>query len=164
MTSWLDPAIERSSGAVAEFLRELEAMLEHVRPAALDESASSASWDGRVAAVRLAHASEPDWTIWIEARHDEVVVGAAEMHEHFGAEWSGEEERPFTGVAVDFVAELLRGEVEIETTYRGRIPAAVRHRHVGEREELGYTGTIAALMFWRPRRTEVEVVDFEAGG
>lgn len=164
MTAWLDPAVERSSGPVSDFLSELKEMLEHVRPAALDEAASSAEVRGEVVEVRLVHAREPDWSIWAEAEERSIVVGVAELHEHFGPEWSGDGERAWTTVAVDFVAELLRGEIEIHTTYRGKTPAAVRHRRVGEADELGYTGTIAALVFWRPKRTEVEVVDFDAEG
>jgi hypothetical protein len=164
VTAWLDSAIERASGSVGDFLSELKRMIEHVRPAALDEARSSASADGRVAEVELVHAERPDWSVWAEAREDEIVVGVAELHEHFGAEWSADGERPFTTVAVDFIAELLRGEVEITTTYRGGTPAAVSHRLVDRPEPLGHTGTIAALMFWRPKRTTVERVSFDARG
>ncbi len=41
--------------------------------------------------------------------------------------------RPWTTVIVDFIAEILRGEIEIETTFRGNTPIAVRHFNLDER-------------------------------
>ena len=66
---------------------------------------------------------------------------------------------------VDFVAEILRGEIEVETTYRGDTPVAVRHFNRGpdgERALLGHTGLLipARLFLWRPLRTEIERVSW----
>jgi hypothetical protein len=90
-------------------------------------------------------------------------VGIDYVHEHFDVEWSADEERDWMTVAIDFIAELLRGEVEIVTTYRGDSPALVKHRRVGGKER-GASVLLAGLKVWRPKRTEVERVDFEARG
>ena len=168
MTDWLDAAIERTTGPVAEFLRELKAMLDAVRPAALDHAACSVTLGDEVE-VRLAHTREERWTIWAAARRDSIVVGTGEMHEHFEPwrEELADEERPWTTQAVDMIAELLRGEIEIRTTYRGDSVAHVEHYLIGEdgsRESFGTAGFTALLALWRPKRTEVERVSFDAQG
>lgn len=169
MAHWLDDAIERTSGPVADFLRELREMLALVQPAALDEAACSTSPSPSGLRVTLAHAREERWSIWIDAGDDSIVVGIAEMHEHFEP-WREEfkdEERAWSTQAVDFVAELLRGEIEIHTTYRGNSVAKVNHYRLepdGSRTSFGVTGFTAAAAVWRPKRTEVERVSFDARG
>ena len=66
---------------------------------------------------------------------------------------------------VDFVAEILRGEIEVETKFRGNSLVSVRHFNLdesGERRPLGYTGFLvpARLLFWRAKRTETERLSF----
>jgi hypothetical protein len=61
--------------------------------------------------------------------------------------------------------ELLRGEIEIETTFRGDTIAVVRHYNrdeSGERSLLGPTGFLSPgrLLIWRPQRVETERVTF----
>ena len=65
----------------------------------------------------------------------------------------------------DFVAEILRGQIEIETTFRGSSPIAVSHFRVedgGERVPFGRTAFLAParLFFWAPKRVETERVSF----
>ena len=66
---------------------------------------------------------------------------------------------------MDFVAEILRGEIEVETTFRGNAPISVRHFNrdaSGTRHSLGYTGflTPARLLLWQSKRTETETVSW----
>lgn len=161
MTGWLDEAIERSSGPVLDFLTELRATLEEVQPAALDAERSGVSTRGKLTELRLAHAHDERWSIWAELGETSVALGFGDVHEHIGKEWSGDRERSWTTVAVDLVADILRGQVEVVTTYRGAAVASVTHRRVGG-GDLGTTGFLAALKVWRPKRTEVERVDFGA--
>lgn len=166
---WLDDAIERTSGPVADFLRELLDMLAQVRPAALDEAACGVAPSPSGLRVTLAHAREERWSIWIEAGDDSIVVGIGEMHEHFEP-WRDElegEDRAWSTQAVDFIAELLRGEIEIHTTYRGDSVAKVNHYRRepdGSRTSFGLTGFTAAAAVWRPKRTEVERVSYDPRG
>ena len=142
--------------ATEDFLRELREMLARVRPAALDGE-PRVSEEPPGTRVELVHAENPDWTIWALVGEGESVVGVAQLHEHL--EHASE--------AVDMIAELLRGEIEIHTTYRGDAVATVRHYLVeadGTRRELGLTGTVGGLALWRPKRTEVERVSFGAQG
>lgn len=164
MSHWLDDAIARTAGPLHRFLTELRSMLDHVRPAELDEQSSEAKVEPGRVELRLAHAREESWSIWVDAGEDSIVVGAAEMHEHFEP-WRDDEERSWTTQAVDMIAELLRGQIEIHTTYRGGSVARVRHYLVDEdggRREFGLTAFSAQLAFWRPKRTEVERVSFGA--
>ena len=66
---------------------------------------------------------------------------------------------------IDFIAEIMRGEIEIETTFRGKAAISVRHfNHYenGKRMPLGRTGFLAParLALWRPKRTEIERLSF----
>jgi hypothetical protein len=79
------------------------------------------------------------------------------------------ETHPWPGEALDFIAELLRGEIELETEYRGDTPIKVRHYLLepnGQRHDLKMTGLLrpALLMFWKPTRTEITRIDFGAEG
>jgi hypothetical protein len=65
----------------------------------------------------------------------------------------------------DFIAEILRGEIEVVTTWRGETAVSVEHFNVderGERHLLGHTGFLvpARLLFWRPTRTEAERISW----
>jgi hypothetical protein len=148
------------------FYRELQHMLEVVRPARLDWDETTVQFNRRGVEVQLKHADNNDWTIWAGVADRDAIAGTAGMHEHFFAPDAGEtEERPWTTEIVDFVAEILRGEVKVETTYRGGRPIAVRHFNLdenGQRSPLGYTGflTPARFMFWREKHMETERKSF----
>lgn len=166
MSHWLDGAIERTAGPVQGFLTELRSMLDQVRAADLDEESSEAKVASGRVELRLAHARDERWSIWVDAGDDSIIVGVARMHEHFEP-WLEDGSRSWSTQAVDMIAELLRGEIEIETTYRGDSVAAVRHCLVGEdgsRRKLGLTGFPAQLALWRTKRTEVERVSFGGRG
>ena len=95
----------------------------------------------------------------------EAIVGTSYAHEHFEHHLDAPEARPWTTEAVDFIAEILRGEIEIETTFRGSSPVSVKHFNRdenGDRNLLSQTGFLipTRLMFWRPKRTEIERVSF----
>jgi hypothetical protein len=152
--------------APGRFYAELRAMLAAVRPRALDRDRVTVKFDRRGVDVVLPHVREPEWAIGAMVDKKSAIVMANTMHEHFDRDAEG---RPWPVQAVDFIAELLRGEIEIETEYRGA--AAIRVRHYlldpdGQRHELGMTGSLrpALLMFWRATRTEVTRVTFDAEG
>ena len=117
--------------------------------------------------VELRHVTEADWMISAIVDSDGAMVGLGSVaHEHIEADEDG---RPWPSVAVDFIAEILRGETEVRTTYRGG--AVLRATLLliapdGSRQELCTTGLIrpALLMFWKPTRTEVKRVSFGAEG
>ena len=113
--------------------------------------------------MALAHADRADWSIAAMIGPRDGMVMSAWTHEHFEPRDTGE--RAWTTQMVDFAAELLRGDVEIETTYRGGTPIAVRHYNrdaEGERHLLGHTGFLhpGRLLVWRPTRAETEQVSF----
>lgn len=140
-------------------------MLADVRPKRLDLQASSVKFGRDDVDVQLRHCDRRDWGIWITAGPQEAIVGAQNAHEHF-QDFDDEGGRPWTTTIVDFVAEILRGEVEVETTFRGSTPIAVRHSNLGahgNRQHLVYTGflTPARLFFWRTKRTTTERVSYD---
>jgi hypothetical protein len=141
-------------------------MLELVRPRELDADRLSISFAGGSLELQLPHVSEPDWSIAALVTAGGAVVDIGRTHEHFDAD---DGDRPWPSLAVDFIAEILRGEVEIETEYRGK--ALIRTRHFltdidGQRHELGTTGLLrpALLMVWKPSRTEMIRITFAPEG
>jgi hypothetical protein len=153
-------------GAPRAFYEELLRMLAAVRPARLDPRQSRATFEGRGVEVLLAHAERDEWIVWASVGERDAIAGAGWAHEHFFAPEPGEVNgRPWTTEIVDFVAELLRGEIEIRTTYRGDSPIAVSHWNHDDRGEPGLVWkttflTPARLLVWRPKRTEAERLSF----
>jgi hypothetical protein len=135
------------AGPARAFYDELREMLDVVSPSRVDAGKTSVQFDKHGLKIALVHAERDDW------------------HEHFFPPRGTPEERPWTTQAVDFVAELVRGEVEVETTFRGNVPVSVTHFNRdenGERSTLGHTGflTPGRLLIWKPKRTETEQASF----
>ena len=141
-------------------------MLADVKPKRVDLRTSSARFDRKGVEVNLVHADRHDWAIWASVGDSDAIVGTSYAHEHFFPPPEGvAEDRPWTTQIVDFIAEILRGEIEVVTNFRGNSPISVRHFNLGEsgeRSSLGYTGflTPARLLCWRPKRTETERLSF----
>jgi len=165
MTDALPDPPAALSGAPRAFYEELRAMLAEVRPSQLDLAATVAKFDHGVE-VELAHASRDDWTVWATIGDRDAMVGTAWAHEHFFPPGPGVvEDRPWTTQIVDFIAEILRGEIQVETTFRGNTAIAVRHFNLdehGSRQLLVDTGFLVPcrLAVWRPKRTTTERVSF----
>jgi hypothetical protein len=157
---------ESLAGPPRAFYDEMRRMLADVKPGRVDPSTSAARFDRKGVEVELVHADRHDWTIWATVGDRDGIVSTSYAHEHFFAPAEGEaEERSWTTQMVDFIAEILRGEIEVETDFRGNSLLAVRHFNLnerGERSPLGYTGFLvpARLLFWRPKRTETERLSF----
>ena len=163
MAPALPPAPDDLAGPPRAFYEELSGMLAAVRPGEVDAARSSVAFERERVEVVLAHRSRDDWAVCASADRRAGIVLTGWTHEHFSP--ASEELRPWTTQMVDFVAELLRGEIEIETTFRGRTPARVRHFNRderGRRNLLGHTGFLlpGRLLLWRPKRTEVVRVSF----
>jgi hypothetical protein len=148
------------------FYEELGRMLAAVQPPRLSSDGSAVRFDGRGLAIDLIHSDRDDWGIWATVGERDAIVATSHAHEHFFAP-SEEiaERRPWTAEIVDFIAEILRGEVEIVTTFRGETAISVEHFNLdesGERQLLGRTGFLvpARLFPWRPKRVETERVSF----
>lgn len=141
-------------------------MLAVVRPGRLGAEAGTVEFDDDRLEVTLVHADHPDWVIDVSVRKRDAIVGMGLVHEHFDAPKRGVvQERPWTTEIVDFVAEILCGDIEIETIYRGSTPIVVRHFNrddSGERRLLEHTGflTPGRLLVWRRKRTEIETPSF----
>ena len=151
---------ESIGSAPRRFYDELRQMLDSVRPTQVDPERTSVTFDGRGVEVKFVHLDRHDWSISATVGERDAIVATLGAHEHFFASTDGEdEERPWTTQVVDFVAEILRGEIEVETTYRGHSPIAVQHFGIdatGQRRSLGYTGVLtpARLFLWRSKRSE----------
>jgi hypothetical protein len=151
------------AGAPRTFYDELRKMLAVVGPTQLNSARTEVVFDHGGLRVELPHATHEHWSVWamVDARHG--IAGADSVHEHFEA--GTDEQRPWTTQIVDFLAELLRGEIEIETTFRGDAITAVRHYNhdeSGERSLLGSTAFLSPgrFLFWRPQRVETQRVTF----
>jgi hypothetical protein len=64
---------------------------------------------------------------WVSIDERDAIVSTSWAHEHFFPPSPGvAEERPWTTQMVDFIAETLRGEIEVQTTFRGNTAISVR--------------------------------------
>src|SRR3954454_14639949 len=110
------------------FYEQLRRMLEVVRPTRIDANKVSVTFGDEGLELSLVHADGEDWVIWTTVGDREAIVGIAGAHEDFSAPPAGVvEERSWRTQMVDFIAELLCGEIEIETTFRGDTPVSVKH-------------------------------------
>jgi hypothetical protein len=157
---------ESLAGAPRAFYDELGEMLSVVQPTKIDLSKSPVKFGKDGVEVTLTHQDRDDCVIWATIGETDAIVGTSWAHEHFSPSSPGvAEERPWTTQMVDFVAEIVRGEIEIETTFRGNTPVSVEHFNHdenGERQSLGYTGflTPGRLLFWRPKHRKSERLSF----
>jgi hypothetical protein len=127
LADWLGTIeFEDPTQTQSAFLDELLTMLMTYQPPLLDRSRSSIrdrghAWTkANTIEVRLVHSSEPEAAIEIGLSDDEAIVAWLTAHEHI-TEWeTASQDRPWTTQAVDAVARILRGDYEIEDTYRGR--------------------------------------------
>jgi hypothetical protein len=154
-------------GAPSAFYDELRRMLAVVRPPRLSPDGMSVEFVGKGIEVAFTHPDRHDWDIWATVGELDAIVATSYTHEHFSARaHKRPEERPWTTEIVDFIAELLRGEIEVVTTFRGTTAISVEHFGVGEHGErtlLGHTGflTPARLLLWRPKRTQTERISWQ---
>jgi len=148
------------------FLETLQTMLEVVKPRALDVDRVRVTFDEDGVDVDLPHASEDEWVICAMVGPDNAIVGTGVAHEHFGGDGGG---RPWPVVAVDFIAELLRGQIEVERVVRAGKEITARRYLIdeqGERVPLGSTHLLrpARFMFWTRTQVERARIDFDAAG
>jgi hypothetical protein len=156
-TSLSDPA--------RAFYDELREMLAVVAPTQVDASTTSVQFNDDGVELELTHAERADWSIWATVGDRDAIAGTSWAHEHFSPSRGAPDDRPWTTQIVDFIAEILRGEIEIETTFRGDTPMSVRHFNRdenGERNLLGRTSFLlpGRLLVWKPKRTETERASF----
>lgn len=136
---------------------ELGAMLDDYRPARLDRKASSIQATGHgwtldhTIAVQLAHADDPDAMIELAVGTGEVIVSWLTAHEHLYADEDSPDGRPWPGRVVDLVAAVLRGELEVEDTYRGRWLVKTRIIDVAGPAGPRVLVTTGSLLGWLPR-------------
>jgi hypothetical protein len=166
MTLALPDPPDSLTGAPRAFYEELREMLSVVRLTQVDTQKSSVEFDDDGVDIALVHSERADWGVWATVGESDAIVGTGWAHEHFFPPSPGvAEERPWTTQMVDFIAEILRGEIEVVTTFRGNKPVAVQHFNLdenGARQPLGRTGflTPGRLLVWRPKRTETERMSF----
>jgi hypothetical protein len=135
---------EGLSGDPLAFYDELRRMVAAVAPPQLDAARSSVVFVGNAVEVEFVHGEREDWAIWAQVDRSDARVGTLWAHEHF------------TDVsdAVDFIAELLRGEIEVELTFRGDTLTRVRHTNAEGLEMVTAFVVPGRFALWRPQRTE----------
>ena len=139
LTDWFGTVeLEDPTQNQSAFLDELLMMLETYQPPLLDRSRSSIrdrghAWTkANTIEVRLVHSSEPEAAVEIGLSDDEAIIAWLTAHEHI-TEWeTGCQDRTWTTQAVDAVAGILRGDYEIEDTYRGKRLIKTRVVDVGD--------------------------------
>lgn len=133
-------------------------MLELVGPDRLAVQRSSVERDDGDLEVTLAHADRDDWTVVIAVTGEEAIVYFRAAHERFGRWAEDEQDVAWTQRAVDFVAALLRGEVQVDALWSGEDLLRARHSRRGSEGDVVKRGSALYfspgwLMPWRMRRT-----------
>lgn len=114
-------------------------------------------------------------TIEVSVSEGEIIVAMGEGeawndHWHFAPTWNdvygNVPDRPWTSLGVDFLAELLAGEVRVRATYRGDHLLKVHSEVIasdGEPLTSGTTGALSPrlLNFRVKRRVEERTVRFD---
>jgi hypothetical protein len=144
-------------------------MLVLVQPTEVDPAGVKLDFSDGGLDLTLAHRSQARWLIGATLDQNGAIVFAGDYHEHFNESDCDESERTWTGQAVDFLAEVLRGQFEVESLYRGRALLRTRgfvYSPEGEREFIEEVGSLRLgwLAFWRDKRTEIARFDFGAQG
>lgn len=115
MTDALPEPPASLKGSPRAFYDELRQMLAVVNPTKVDTRKTTVQFDDDGVEVEIVHADRDDWRIWATISDRDAIVGTVWTHEHFfPSPLGGVEERPWTTQMVDFIAEILRGEIEIE--------------------------------------------------
>lgn len=160
LTDWFR-TVEPGSPAPAQqaFLDELGQMLDAYKPALVDRSRSSITRRAKASTieVRLAHRNEPDAAILVGVSPDEATVVWLTGHEHIDAREAEGASRPWTTVAVDAVAGILRGDYEVEDTYRGKRRVKTRIIDAADPDGPRAIAETGSLLGWVPAREPARV-------
>jgi hypothetical protein len=164
-------AVTRTQGAsavVEDVLRELLAMLDEVRPAALDRDRSHVVVDGHDwfdhdVEVLLAHRDTHQADVRLAIGAKDVLLSWSGVHDHIYPE-DGSADQPWTAVAADTVAAVLRGKFIVEAHYRG--DNLVKTVVVRDGRRVLTIGSPLVLLpfFGRADRVERLTTDFECLG
>lgn len=153
-----------------DILDALVAMLDEVRPEALDRARSYVTttgheWREYHVEFLLAHTDEEsDITVAVGA--NEAFVSWLMAHEHVYPE-DGTTERPWTTVVIDAVAALLRGEYGVTDHCRGdRLVKTTIHDTLLGGKHISTSGSLLGLLPFLRRvdRVEHRTVDFRCRG
>jgi hypothetical protein len=133
----------RLSANQRAFLYQLAEMVETVKPAGVLPQGMTGALDHDVLRITIPHRSDTDLEIDISADDREIVIGTLGDHHHFSADWGEdytpwreEHPHPWYSYAVGYVADLLQGRAEIETTYKGRLPVHTKVTHFDDKSEV----------------------------
>jgi hypothetical protein len=162
---------DQPSGPVGVVLAELLRMLDAVRPKAMDRERSHVlleghGWHEYEAEIVIAHRDDEDAEITLAVGAHGALLSWLTTHDHIYRQ-DGRSERPWTTVAVDATAAVLRGEYVVEEHYRGDKLLKTRVRDVVEKgRTVAESGSPLALLpfFRRTDRVERRSIDFECIG
>lgn len=108
--------------------------------------------------VTLAHAGRDDWNVVIAVTGDEAIVFFRAAHAHFGRWTEDAQEVAWTQLAMEFVAALLRGEVQVDALWSGE--QLLRARYTRRDPDGALVALDSSVHFspgwlmpWRMRRT-----------
>jgi hypothetical protein len=160
------------SGDVLAFYDELIEMLSQVAPSSVDPESTEASIKDHVLMLAIPHRAESDLSIEVSASEKEIIVGTLADHHHFDARgW--EDHSPggphirahWYAYATGYVADVLRGRLQIETTSKGRFPVHSKVTHFDEQgQQLGtcHWGIpfVWRLVFFKSTRRETRSPNF----
>lgn len=170
----LPPTTQLSSGQEA-FLDEARRMVAHLGAPVSQYVRTSARVERFRGSDQLILAlTNPVNAITVEASvsANEIIIDMSQAdrwsyHWHFAPTWNdvygAVPDRPWLSLAVDFVSDLLLGEVRVCSTYRGDDLVKIHVEVISAEGEPIVSGTAgfptaAGLKFWRERRYEEATV------
>lgn len=113
----VDMAMEPTAPITA-LLAELVTRLDTLAPTRVDRTSSSVHQERGYIDVVLAHDSDEDGGLTIEAGDESAIISWLGAHEHVDRD-DGYGERLWTSVVVDVAAAALRGDFVVEDHFRG---------------------------------------------
>lgn len=146
------PPSDRLDGVQVEVLREVRKMLEALRPIQVVPESTGARYHPKAKelAIEIPHRDRPDDSLVITVSERDIAVSYAFNHTHFfpgkDPEWMEE--------ALLFIWDLLRGRIELEIRFWGRVPVKTRVFRVddgGGRQLVETSGTLSFNLFAKKR-------------
>jgi hypothetical protein len=117
------PPTDTMTPSQAEVLREVRKMLEALRPSQVvpEQTKAMMARKGELE-IHIPHRGRPDDSLTVTVDERDIGVGFGHDHLHFDreryAEWLDE--------GLHFIWQILRGEIEVEVTFKGRVPLKTR--------------------------------------
>lgn len=156
------PPADALTSSQAEVLGELRKMLDALNPSQVaGEQTRATIVRKKELEIQIPHRERPEESLMITVDDGDIAVSFGYDHLHFDRvqtpEWLEE--------ALHFVWDVLRGHIEVEITYKGRLPLKTRVFRIEEDGSRQLIETLGLLVPFNPfaaKHVETHVLSFSA--